>query len=115
MSGFERFPRHLHRPGGVFHVVNDDAELKAGLAAGWYLTPLDAEQAGAVPAEDAPVPATQPEDALTGLNAPQAIELIEATDDVAELEAWKLAELAGKARKGVLAALDVRLAALTEA
>jgi hypothetical protein len=126
---FETYPRHVHKPNGVFTVVHSDVERDAKIADGWYLTALEAEQAegtvernpaeGAADAEDAPAPSAdagaQAPDGPDKMNAPQAIEFIEATDNVAQLEAWKLAELAGKARKGVLAALDVRLAALSEA
>jgi hypothetical protein len=125
MSGFQRFPRHLHRANGAFRVVNDDAELKAGLADGWYPTPLEAEKAAGNPIERNPAEGeapevggdadTQPPDGPSVLKAADAIALIEASDDAAQLEAWKAAEDAGKARKGVLAAIDARLEALAGA
>lgn len=123
MSGFQRFPRHLHRAHGAFRVVNDEAELKAGLADGWYSTPLEAEKAAGntiernPPEGEAPevgVAGTQPADALTDLKAADAIELVAASDDVAQLEAWQAAEAAGKNRKGLLAAIEDRLQALAQ-
>lgn len=130
---YQTYPQHVHKPNGEYFVVHSDAERDAKLADGWSLTPLEAEQAaghaiehnppeGESPSDDAPAPSAasaaagaQVPDGPDKMNAPEAIGLVEATDNVAQLEAWKLAELAGKARKGVLAALDVRLAALAEA
>lgn len=48
MSTFHKeYPRHVHQAGGVFAVVHSDAERDAHVAKGWYLTPLEADQAAA--------------------------------------------------------------------
>lgn len=36
---FQEYPRHLHRPGGTYLVVQSDEERDAALADGWTLTP----------------------------------------------------------------------------
>lgn len=36
----EQFPKHLHKRGGKFLEVTDEAQLEKGLAAGWQLRPV---------------------------------------------------------------------------
>lgn len=54
------FPRHLHKPGGVFKVVDDQAAMEAALADGWDLEPSPLPPAPDVaeppPAAEVPVP-----------------------------------------------------------
>lgn len=62
MSEFKEFPKHLHKPGGAFLVVQDTTEEKAALKDGWSLTKLaDAEPEGPVEATDPQEPATNDE------------------------------------------------------
>lgn len=36
---FVPYPRHVHKPGGVFLEVNSDEERDAAVAEGWWLSP----------------------------------------------------------------------------
>lgn len=47
-SGFQEYPRHLHRMNGEYVVVTNDVDKEAKLADGWFLTP-DAAKAAAAP------------------------------------------------------------------
>jgi hypothetical protein len=48
---YQPYPRHMHRPGGQFRVVQSDAERDQAQAEGWWLTPNGPD---APPPEDAP-------------------------------------------------------------
>jgi hypothetical protein len=125
MADVQEYPRHVHKPGGEFLVVHDNAARDAAVAAGWFLTPLEAQQgvpeapvsgegtgddlAAAVGLSDDAIPET-----LEALTVAQAGALTEVCDDVARLTAWYTAEADGKARKGVLKALEARLELLAQ-
>lgn len=120
---YQEYPRHLHGPNGTFVVVHNDTERDLQLAKGWYLWPTDvpgADLGQAPAAQDADAGAAVvdddgPPETLDAMTVAQASELVAICDDVARLQAWQLAEAQGKGRKGLLALLEDRLNALTEA
>lgn len=75
----QEYPRHLHKPGGVYRVVENDQERDAALTDGWSLTPV---VAGAVP--EAP-----PVKAKTKDKAPKADKPAKAADTKAKASASK--------------------------
>jgi len=112
------FPRHLHQTEGRYVVVNDAETADKLLAGGWLpLPPAHVEKPVEVRVFDAlstlAVPKDVPPDTLvTELNGNAAAVVIAGADAVT-LEAIEAEELAGKARKGVLAAIDARKAELS--
>ena len=52
-------------------------------------------------------------DDMSTMTVAEALPLIEGSEDVDELSAWRDAEAGSKGRKSILAAIDVRLEALT--
>jgi hypothetical protein len=115
------FPRHLHKPGGAYVVCPDAATYDTLKAKGWALLPdAHVEQPKAVRLYDALNAAKVDFDesspsakasSVSDLTAKDAEDLI-ASADAETLAQIKADELAGKARKGVLAMIDVREADL---
>ena len=49
---YDEYPRHVHKAGGAYLVVLNDAEKAAALKDGWALSPVPAAEAASV-ADDA--------------------------------------------------------------
>lgn len=120
------FPRHLHKPGGLYVVPENAGEYEQLKARGWLdLPPAHVEQPTPVlmhvalnePVNATPIDVDQHDSGapslVAHLNATDAAKVIEAAD-AEQLAAIRAEETAGKARKGVLALIDVREADLLD-
>lgn len=104
----------LHFPSWRYHAtlparVVANPEDDAALGAGWFDSPVAAAQAAAdaAKAEAEKLPAS-----LDGISVAKAEPLLAAAD-AEQIAAWLEAELAGDARKSMVAALEARADALT--
>jgi len=48
--GYQEYPRHLHKPGGAYLVVENDEARDRALEAGWSLWPVQASEEPSEPA-----------------------------------------------------------------
>jgi hypothetical protein len=116
------FPRHLHKPGGLYVVPENQEQCDQLLARGWALLPAaHVEQPTHVtlwdalnePAVESAEPTGSVSPKISDLSAKDAEPLI-ASANAEALAAMRAEELAGKNRKGVLALMDVREADLID-
>lgn len=123
------FPRHLHKPGGLYVVCPDEANFEALQPFGWALLPeahveqpvevrlYDAlrgePKADTAPSAPAKVKNADAMPSVADLSVEDAKAVI-AQADAVELAAIEAEEHAGKARKGILALIEVRKADLLD-
>lgn len=114
------FPRHLHKPGGLYVICPDESNGEALKARGWLLMPPEHVE---IPVEvrlyDAlledtakPSDLSDPKGDLSlvaDLSVEDAKSIILSADPV-QLALIEAEELAGKNRKGILALIEVRKA-----